>query len=313
MKNRNRRDFLKYLIGTSAYLSLGSVPFELIAKKGFHKLTILYTNDVHSHIDPFPDNDPKFPSMGGVVSRAALIRRIRNEEKNVLLFDAGDIFQGTPYFNRFGGVPELKLMSMMGYDAATIGNHDFDNGIDGIVKVMPNMNFPFICSNYDFSSTAMAGKTVPYRIFEKEGIRIGVFGLGIELEGLVPKNCFGKTFFLDPVQKAAEMAFFLKKEMKCPLVICLSHLGYFYKSNKISDHALARQSKNIDLIIGGHTHTFLDSPPAYRNKENKEIFVCQVGWAGLKLGRIDAFLEGNLAETRMESTIETIRKKTSEI
>ena len=221
----NRRFFLKTIAGSAAALGLSSFPLELLASYEIEKLTILHTNDFHSHIDPFPDNDPKYAGLGGVARRSALIKRIRDEEKNVLLLDAGDIFQGTPYFNLYGGEVELKLMSDMGYDASTIGNHDFDNGMDGLLKQLPNANFPFLCSNYDFTDTPMHSKTQPAKIIDKGGLKIGVFGLGIELRGLVDKKLYGNTVYQDPVVKAVAMGKLLKEEKKCDLVICLSHLG----------------------------------------------------------------------------------------
>ncbi len=287
----NRRDFLKKVAGSAALLGLSWDPIEVLAKHEIEKITVLHTNDVHSHIDPFPMNDPKWAGLGGVARRASLIRKIRAEEKNVLLLDVGDIFQGTPYFNMYGGEAELELMSDMGYDASTIGNHDFDHGMDGLVKQLPNASFPFLCSNYDFSDTVMNLKTTPTKIFKKGDIKVGVFGLGIELRGLVDQKLYGNTQYLDPVEKAAFYSHYLKNEMECDLVICLSHLGYKYKEEKISDEILAKQSLNIDLILGGHTHTFLDEPVRYRNRHGKEILVAQVGWAGIKLGRIDFYVE----------------------
>lgn len=289
----NRRDFLKTLLAGSALASLSFSPFRTFANKEYIKLTILHTNDTHSHIDPFPANDPKYPGMGGFARRAEIIKEIRKAEKNILLLDAGDIFQGTPYFNMYGGEPELKLMSQMGYDAATIGNHEFDNGLEGILSKLPDATFPFINSNYDFSNTILAGKILPYKIFNKANIKIGVFGLGVELDGLVNKTSYGNTVYLDPIKKAEEMAHLLKNQMGCDRIICLSHMGYEYKSEdkKPSDFILAKQSKNIDLIIGGHTHTFIDKPYKYYNLDNKEVYVCQVGWAGIKLGRLDFYIE----------------------
>jgi 5'-nucleotidase len=283
----NRRDFLKdsLLFGAGSIL-LGSLPQEVLAARDLVKISVLHTNDVHSHIDPFPANDPKYPGLGGVSRRAALIKKIRNEEKNVLLLDAGDIYQGTYYFNKYGGELELKLMTEMGYDASAIGNHDFDNGIDGIVSKLPFAGFPLLCANYDFSDTAMNGKTLPHKIFVKDGVKIGVFGLGIELTGLVEKKNYGNTRYLDPAVKAAEQSVYLKNEMKCDIIICLSHLGFKYEENKISDIELAKQSRNIDLFIGGHTHTFLEKPVVVKNRDGKETRVCQVGWAGIKLGRV---------------------------
>ncbi len=282
---------MRTIAGSAALMGLSSFPLDLFAKNEIVKITILHTNDVHSHIDPFPENDSKYPGLGGVARRSALIKKIRAEEQHVLLLDVGDTFQGTPYFNMYGGEVEFKMMSDMGYDASTIGNHDFDNGMDGLVKQLPNANFPLLCSNYDFSDTPLNNKTQPYKIFDKGGIKIGVFGLGIELQGLVEKKLYGNTVYLDPVPKAAYYGRLLKEEKKCDLVICLSHLGYKYKEEKISDEVLAKQSSNIDLILGGHTHTFLDEPVRYKNRDGKEILVAQVGWAGIKLGRIDYYIE----------------------
>ena len=305
----DRRDFLRTLAGSAALLGMSGFPLGLLAKNEIEKITILHTNDVHSHIDPFSMDDPKYPGLGGAARRAALIKKIRAEEKNVLLLDVGDIFQGTPYFNMYGGELELKLMSEMGYEASTIGNHDFDNGMEGLVKQLPNANFPLLCSNYDFSDTPLNNKTQPYKIIEKAGIKIGVFGLGIELRGLVEKKLYGNTMYLDPVAKAAYYARLLKEEKKCDLVICLSHLGYKYKEEKISDEILAKQSSNIDLILGGHTHTFLDEPVRYKNHDGKEILVAQAGWAGIKLGRIDYYIEKNSGKKEAFGSTLKISKK----
>lgn len=288
----NRRDFIRTLLAGSLFAGISGTPLYAMNKKEYTKITILHTNDTHSHIDPFPFNDPKFPGMGGYAKRAAVIEDIRKVEKNVLLFDAGDVFQGTPYFNMYGGELEFKLMSKMGYDASTIGNHEFDNGLEGIESKLQYASFPFISSNYDFSETILAGKILPYKIFEVENIKIGVMGLGVALEGLVSELNFGKTVYNAPYEKAAYYAHLLKKEKKCDFVICLSHMGYSNQDDTIpSDMNLAKQSKNIDLIIGGHTHTFLDKPVKFYNSDEKEVYICQVGWGGVKLGRLDFYFE----------------------
>ena len=287
---QNRRDFLKYFIGGAFALSgLDAFSNDLAHKEKIRKLTILYTNDQHSRIEPFPDNDPKYPGQGGFAKRATLIKEIRKQEENVLLLDAGDIFQGTPYFNYYHGELEFKLMSQMGYDAATLGNHDFDLGIENIIKQMPHASFPFLNCNYNFSDTELNGKILPYKIFLKNGLKIGVFGIGVELEGLVPKHLFGNVKYNHPVDCANSSAHHLKHNMKCDYVICLSHLGYKYDSSKISDVALVPQTKNIDLVIGGHTHTFLNEPVITTNSEGKQTLITQVGWGGIWLGRIDVF------------------------
>lgn len=288
-----RRDFIEKTAASTALMSLG-LSLSSFSNDSKH-LTILHTNDVHSYIDPFPADHPKNPNMGGVSRRATLIENIRKENPNVLLLDAGDIFQGTPYFNYYGGELEFKLMSMMQYDAATIGNHDFDNGLEGIVSQMPHATFDFISSNYDFKNTIMDGYTKPFKIFNKKGIKVGVFGLGIELAGLVDTKNYKETIYNNPIEIAQEMVRILKHEQKCDLIICLSHLGYKYDAqpDKICDLKLAALTKEIDLIIGGHTHTFLDKPTIVKNLDQKEVLVNQVGCYGINLGRIDFYFDNN--------------------
>ena len=288
----NRRKFIEQMLKASALVGVVSIPGELFAAHGITKLTILHTNDTHSRIDPFPMNDPKFPGMGGVARRFEIINEVRKQEEHVLLLDSGDIFQGTPYFNLYGGELEFKLMSEMKYDASTLGNHDFDNGMEGFVKQLPHANFPFLNANYDFKDTIMKGKTSTYKVFEKGNLKIGVFGIGIELQGLVDEKLYGNTQYLNPIEHANTTAAQLKNEEHCDLIICLSHLGYNYPdSDKISDVKLAQSTKNINLILGGHTHTFIDTPYSYKNADGQETLIAQTGWAGIRLGRIDYFIE----------------------
>jgi 5'-nucleotidase len=300
-----RRDFIQKTAASSALLALPSLPLMAFSKSKITQITILHTNDVHSHIDPFPATDPKNPNMGGVSRRASLIEKIRKEQPNVLLLDAGDVFQGTPYFNYYGGELEFKLMSMMKYDLATMGNHDFDNGIDGFYSQLPNAKFDFVVANYDFKNTVLDKIIKPYKIFRKNEIKIGVFGIGIELQGLVDKKNYKETVYQNPIDMAQEYARILKKEHKCDLIICLSHLGYQYKNdeNKISDLKLAAQTRDIDLIIGGHTHTFLEKPTVVKNLIGENILVNQVGCYGINLGRIDFYFEGNKFKNHISKTI----------
>ena len=251
------------------------------------KITILHSNDVHSQIEPFPLNHNRFPGRGGFARRANIFEGIRSVNPNTLIFDAGDIFQGTPYFNFFQGELELKLMKEMGYNAATIGNHEFDAGLDTLKKNILKTNFQFIVSNYDFVNTELEGITTPYKIYRKEGVKIGVFGLGIELKGLVNPDLYKETKYYDPVEISYEMVKVLKDEKKCDLIICVSHLGHEYSSDKISDTKLAQLTSGIDLIIGGHTHTFLKEPLILKNKNNDNVIINQVGSGGVYLGRID--------------------------
>ena len=282
----NRKTFIKNSIYGSAAVGLAINNFSCSSHK---IITILHTNDIHSHIEPFSKDHSEFPNKGGFERRATLISEIRRQNPNTLLFDAGDIFQGTPYFNFYGGEIEFKLMSMLGYDAVTIGNHDFDNGMDGLDKQLPNAKFDIISSNYDFKNTILESKVSDYKIYNKSGIKIGVFGLGIELEGLVSKDLYKETKYLDPIDIANETAKKLKKTENCDIVICLSHLGYKYEKfpNKVSDLNLAKSTKNIDLIIGGHTHTFMNKPVVVKNNVGNDVLINQVGCFGLYLGRID--------------------------
>lgn len=288
-----RRNFIEKSTAATAFLTLGGLSLQSFASKNSKHITILHTNDVHSHIDPFPISDSRYPNMGGVARRATLIEAIRKENPNTLLLDAGDIFQGTPYFNFYGGELEFKLMSLLKYDAATIGNHDFDNGIDGLYAQLPHAQFDFLSANYDFKNTVLNTHVKPYKIFIKDGIKIGVFGLGIELQGLVDPKMYKETVYLSPVEIAQDMSRILKEEEECDLVICLSHLGYHYKDEKISDLALASKTKNIDLIIGGHTHTFLPKPTIAKNSVGESVLVNQVGCYGLNLGRIDFYFDND--------------------
>ena len=290
-----RRDFIQKTAASSALLGLSGVSLSSFSTLETKKITILHTNDTHSHIDPFPIDHPKNPNMGGAARRAAIIESIRKEEKNVLLLDAGDIFQGTPYFNYYGGELEFKLMSMMQYDLATMGNHDFDNGIDGFYAQLPHAKFDFVSANYDFKNTVLNDIVKPYKIIIKDGIKIGIFGLGVQLDGLVDKKLYKETVYNNPIEVAQDMTRILKEEKKCDLVICLSHLGFKYKDEpeKPSDILLAQKTKNIDLIIGGHTHTFLDKPVIEKNSEGKEVLINQVGCFGVNLGRIDFYLSND--------------------
>lgn len=261
-------------------------PSLISAKKKNNKLVILHTNDTHSNIDPFPVNHPKFPNMGGVSRRASLIRSIRDQEEHVLLLDAGDIFQGTPYFNKFKGVLEMKTMAAMNYDIVTLGNHDFDIGMEAYKSALSHASFQVVNANYELSSTPLEDVVKPYTIIRKAGFKIGVFGVGVDLQGLVPNENWKGLTYQDPIAAAQKQADALRKE-GCDVVICLSHLGYEYKTNQVSDKVLAASTHGINVIIGGHTHTFLDDMQEFKNKEGKAVFVNQVGYGGLKLGRID--------------------------
>jgi 5'-nucleotidase len=313
---QNRRKFLRQsLLATGALLASRSVMggdiFEMEESTG---LTILHTNDVHSRLEPFPMDGGKNQGLGGVAARAELIKKIRSEQKQVLLLDSGDIFQGTPFFNIYKGEPEMKAMSAMGYDAGTMGNHDFDAGLENFAIQLKHASFPILLCNYDFTGTPMEFKYQPYKIFRKGKLKIGVTGVGIKLSGLVPDNLYGNTKYLDPVENANRVAAKLKKEENCDMVICLSHLGYKYRDgeDKISDVIFAKETENIDLILGGHTHTFMDAPEEITNKAGDAVLINQVGWAGIVLGRLDFEFSKSKNKNLKKSHTVVVGKKTSE-
>ena len=295
----NRRNFLRNLLVLGAGASLASLPQSVQAKDSSVKITILHTNDVHSRIEPFPMDGSTLQGRGGVARRSTLIQQIRAEEPHVLLFDAGDFFQGTPYFNLFDGQLELELMSKLGYDAATFGNHEFDNGLQGLLKHFDKANFPFVSSNYDFTGTVLEGKINEYLIFQRGGVKIGVFAVGVDLEGLVDPNSYKGVTITDPIAVAEQYTRFLKNDLQCDLIICLSHLGYSYENEKVSDLKLAAHSRHIDLIIGGHTHTFLERPTEVRNLDGHITLVNQTGRSGVYLGRLDFLFDRATGRSRI--------------
>lgn len=262
------------------------------------KLVILHTNDTHSNIEPFSSAHTKFPNLGGVAKRATLINQIRSEEANVLLLDAGDIFQGTPYFNKYKGVLEMKVMNEMKYDVVTLGNHDFDIGISGYVQAKKHAAFKVVNCNYQLDKTALKELVTPHTVIKRGGLKIGIVGVGIDLNGLIASEVAQQIPYLDPID-AVQKEVTLLRSKGCDYIICLSHLGFDYPNeNKVSDKVLAQNTTGIDLIIGGHTHTFLGSAIAVKNKSGENTLINQVGYAGLFLGRIDVtFQKGIKSET----------------
>ncbi|HPE76594.1 MAG TPA: metallophosphatase [Draconibacterium sp.] len=301
----NRRRFIRNGMVGIAGLGFATTPLNILANDDFVNISILHTNDLHCHIEPFGADNQKFAGKGGLARISALVKKVKAENSDTLLFDAGDMFQGTPYYNYFKGELILQLMSAVGYDAGTIGNHEFDDGLGGILDSLPAAKFPIINSNYDFSNTILAGKFPRWKIFKKSGIKVGVYGLGVELTGLVGDKNFGETVYIDPIKTAVEMETFLKNEKKCDLVICLSHLGFQYRENKVSDIVLANETSVTDLIIGGHTHTFLEEPLVKKNKAGKQVIVNQASWGGMVLGKIDFTFErsGNKKQLAVTNNI----------
>lgn len=296
------------MIGSAALMA-GVFPLDTEATENYEQLTILHTNDTHSHIEPFPENHPKYPGMGGINNRYHIIEEIRKSRKHVLLLDAGDIFQGTPYFNYFNGEVEIKAMSAMQYDASTIGNHDFDGGIENLAKQLTGASFTMLNNNYTLEGSPLENVVKPYTIIKKGKLKIGITGTGVELEGLVPRHLYGNLKYQNPVDRTNHFARILKQDYNCDYVICLSHLGYKYKSLKVSDCVLAQNSENIDLIIGGHTHTFLEKPDILNNLKGEKVIVTQAGWAGLQIGLLDVYFhKKNKKNLAFSDTVKVLKK-----
>ena len=283
---QNRRDFIKKALAGAALLAIptGSQAFK--RNKGT-RIVILHTSDVHSHIDPMPMNHSRYPGMGGFAQIAAVVNKIRKENDHVLLLDSGDIFQGTPYFNFYEGSLELELMTKMGYDAATLGNHEFDNGLESLNKQLQHSGFPFVSANYSFENTPLSDKIAPWLIINKGPVKVGITGLGINPERLIAPSNYKGMVWSDPIAAGEATAKMLKEEQGCDLVIALSHLGLMMGKGRIDDYQLAAASKHIDIILGGHTHTFLDAPIVETNASGKQVLILHSGEHGVRMGRLD--------------------------
>lgn len=255
-------------------------------------LIILHTNDTHSRIDPIEATASRNAGKAGVLRRQAAIAQVRQEAKalqaQVLLLDAGDFVQGTPYFNFFHGKVEVEVMNRMRYDAVTLGNHEFDRGVPALAKMLSKADFPVICSNYDLSATDLAGQTLPYLVLRKGALKVGIVSACIKLDNLVmPLNREGLQY-MDAIEQADAYAAMLKAQQSCDIVICLSHLGY--SSRGLCDIKLAENSRHIDVIIGGHSHTFLKAPKTYYNQDGTVVLIAQAGKDGVYLGRMDLMI-----------------------
>jgi 5'-nucleotidase len=263
--------------------------FQLAAEKKI-KLVILHTNDTHSQVEPTEKSNLKTADMGGYARRMGVIEKIRSEEKNVLLFDAGDFSQGTPYFNFFNGRVEIDALNRMQYDAGTLGNHEFDNGIDTLAVILQKARFPMISSNYDVDNTPIKNQIQPYLILKKIGLKIGIMALNVDPKSLIIESNYRGLVYRDPIEKAQELSAFLKNKKKCDLVICLSHLGSDSTSVDVNDFTVAHQTKHIDIILGGHSHSLLENVKT-NNANGKKVIISQMGKSGLYLGRIDLELK----------------------
>ena len=253
-------------------------------------LVILHSNDTHSQIEPQTVGENK--GLGGYERRENYIEKVRKEYPNVLLMDAGDYSQGTPYFTLFKGDVEIELMNALGYDVATIGNHEFDNGTAELARRVKMASFPIVCANYDFTGTALEGIIKPYTVIEKGGLKIGVIGVLTDIMSLVsPKNVKGIKY-IEPYNVVNKLASKLKKKEKCDLVIQLTHLGFDGGSKHApSDDMVAAQSKDIDIIIGGHSHTYITEKKLVPNKNGKDVVIVTANEKGNYVGKLDLYLQ----------------------
>ncbi|MDP2876757.1 MAG: metallophosphoesterase [Holophaga sp.] len=284
-----RRNFIATLGAATAVsgLNLRAETNPKTAQGNTVRLTLLHTNDTHSRIEPFGPGNGAVSGKGGMARRATLVKELRSQLGNVLLLDAGDVFQGTPFFNQYKGALDYQLMSMVGYDAATLGNHDFDNGVEVLLKAMNEAKFPFVNCNFDMKGApALAKRVKPWLVKKFPGLKVGITGVCVDFQGLVaPKNHEGVTW-LDPIESLKPVIKHLREREKVDMVVLLSHLGYDMKGSAMDDRTLAARLPGIDVIIGGHSHTFLDAPVSIKNSGG-ETLVFQVGFGGVNLGRMD--------------------------
>lgn len=272
----------RYQISLLVCLAL-SFAFSLSAQDT-KKLIILQTSDVHSRIEPVNQKGDRNYNEGGFVRRATFLDQFRKEHENVLVFDCGDISQGTPYYNMFQGEVEIKLMNRMGYDGMAIGNHEFDFGLDNMARLFKLAKFPVLCANYNLDATVLKDLVKPYIILDRFGLKIGVFGLGAKPEGLIQANKCEGVVYEDPIEVSNKVAALLKAK-GCDLVLCLSHLGIQM------DERLVAKTRNIDVILGGHSHTFMKGPKTYLNMDGKGVSIMHSGKSGVRVGRLDLTLK----------------------
>ncbi len=267
-----------------AAVALGMAMSTALAQQ--HKqLVILHTNDTHSCIQPLSENlaDTMLAGRGGFARRIAMLRQERQQDPDLLLFDSGDFCQGSPYFTLYKGDVETGLMNMMHYDAGTIGNHEFDYGLENVARMIRRLNFPIVCANYKFSQYGLDKLVKPYVILRRKGMKIGVFGIGTQLEGMVDKKNYENTVYLDPVRTAQQMADLLHRK-KCDMVICLSHIGW--EKDAFGDQELVRKTRGIDLVLGGHSHTYLRKIEYVNNLDGKPTPIDQNGKQAIYVGKI---------------------------
>jgi 5'-nucleotidase len=251
------------------------------------KITVLHTSDTHSCILPLSEelSDTMIAGRGGFLRRIDMLKQERRKDKHLLLFDCGDFSQGSSYYTMFQGDVEVGLMNRMRYDAVTIGNHEFDFGVENMVRLFKKADFPVVCSNYDFADTELKNIVKPYLVLKRKGVKIGVFALCPPLNGLVSKKNYGPITYLDPIEVTEKMVHLLRVEKKCDVVICLSHLGW--ELSECSDNLLIQNTSGIDLVLGGHSHTYMDEIKYEKDKAGHQIPVDHEGKNGVFVGKIE--------------------------
>jgi len=262
------------------------------AADGSTRVVLLHTNDTHSRLDPFPMDGGRFEGLGGVARRKTLVDRARKAEPNVLLIDCGDVFQGTPYFNFFGGVAEYEAMSRLGYDLATLGNHDFDGGTATLKKAMEHAKFQFVCANHAYTDPELAARVKPWVVHSFGDVRVGFFGLSVAFEGLVAPNLHTGAEYRDVLESAREAVKALREREGVHAVVAITHLGVDDDAHSPGDVTLAKSVGGIDLILGGHSHSWLKKPKAVERPGGGVTQIQQVGFAGIWLGRVVLAFEG---------------------
>lgn len=257
------------------------------------QLVILHTNDTHSTILPLKSifEDSIMAGKGGVVRRTNLINEERRKTPDLLLFDSGDFSQGSPFYTMFKGDVEVGVMNAMGYDATTLGNHEFDNGLDNLARLARMAKFPMVCSNYDFTGSVLEGLIKPWIILERNGVKIGVFGLTPKLEGIVMENAINGVRYIDPIKATQQTADYLRNVEKCDLIICLSHTGWDLWPKYIDDNHVFAATRNVDLILGGHSHTFMEHLEYVTDIDSNKVPVDQNGNLGVYVGKLTLNLE----------------------
>lgn len=284
-----RREFFKTTGMAILGLSLGIGWKEWLYADDLFRVTLLQTNDTHSRIDPFPPDSGRNAGLGGIARRATFVKQVRRENPHTLLLDAGDVFQGTPYFNLYRGKIEYHTMSLCGYDVVTLGNHEFDNGVASLHQAMEYAQFAFVNCNYLIADTPLVHRVKPYVVQSLGEIRIGITGVGVRLDNLVAPKNRENIGYLDPRPRLKQIVNRLRYDHRCALVVVISHLGIDGRGDQPGDRQLAKEVEGIDFIVGGHSHTFMRQPEVLQSPSGRPVYIFQVGYGGIYVGRSDLF------------------------